>query len=369
MAPSQKPNLKIGLLSPHNAYDRNAFSGTVFYMRKALESLGEVRVLGGHLPVSTTLLGKLKSKLFAAKPMRMVEADQGDLDVIVAPVASSTINQFATVCSVPLISITDATPGFLQDFYGQHISDAHRDLEREMITNVQAIVYSSQYMADRAAIEFPEVLGQKARVVPFGVNLDKLPETVAEKPSLDRLELLFIGQDWERKGGDIALETVDVLNARGVSAHLTTIGASNAEGHQSVTSLGYLNKNLPEDMIKFEAALRNAHFLLLPSRADCTPMVIAEANAYGCPVIATDTGGIGSLLHNQVNGQMLPVEVGGESYADVVEDMSKDAAQYRALSHSSFAFCDAHLTWSAWSIAMKQVIESVLFEEQKRPER
>lgn len=356
---SNKP-LRIGFLSDHNAFDRNAFSGTVFYMRQALERLGDVHVLGGHKPIKPGTMAKIGRKLRGKRALKITSSSLDDLDVIIAPVATALILRSLDQISVPVIAITDATPKFLEDFYGKDVPQAAHTAEARMIDAVDRIVYSSHFMADLARTEFADVIGSKTDVVPFGVNLDTIPAEIPQKPNLDRLELLFIGQDWERKGGDIAIETLDILRKRGVSAQLTTIGASGAEGHDGVASLGYLNKNDPGEMSVFSEALRKAHLLIFPTRADCTPMVIAEANAYGCPVLVTQTGGIGSLVSNEVNGQMLPYEAQAAEYADAVQEICKSSDHYLGLSRSSFDYCRTHLTWDAWANAMQDVIERTL---------
>lgn len=359
--PDPQP-LQIGILSKHNAFDRNAFSGTVFYMRRALEAHGTVRVLGGHNPLRSGLVGKLSRRLQAPRPLTLTAADMAGLDVIIAPVAASEVAQFGPALKTPLITITDATPGFLQDFYNKTLTQDYIDQEAYMIARADAVVYSSEFMAQQAQVEFAEARADKLHVVPFGVNLDTLPAQPPAKPPLDRLELLFIGQDWQRKGGAIALDTLDALSRAGVRAHLTTIGASDpaAQAHPDVTVLGYLNKNTPRDMDRFNAALTQAHILLLPTRADCTPMVIAEANAYGCPVVVTETGGIATLMRDGVNGCMLPMTAGGADYASALRRLTDSPAAYAALSQSSFDHCHAHLTWQAWAKGMARVIDGVL---------
>lgn len=64
-------------------------------------------------------------------------------------------------------------------------------------------------------------------------------------------------------------------------------------GTRRLLALEFLDKNRPKDAARLSALYAEAHLLLLPSRADCTLTVIAEAMAHGTPVLATDVGGIG----------------------------------------------------------------------------
>lgn len=220
-----------------------------------------------------------------------------------------------------------------------------------MLARAAHVIYSSDYMAARAAEEFGPELAPKLSVVPFGLNLDSLPAAVPEKPPLAPLELLFIGRDWERKGGDLALAALDILTASGVAARLTVIGANapEAQAHPHVTSLGYLDKNVPADYRRMEEVFARSHLFVLPTRADCTPMVVAEANAYGIPVLITETGGISSLMAPERNGVMLPPTADGAAWAAEIRRLSANAVAYRELSQSSFAHCHSRLTWKAWA--------------------
>ncbi len=45
-----------------------------------------------------------------------------------------------------------------------------------------------------------------------------------DSKSRDICKLLFIGVDWERKGGDVALKVVELLNNMGVQTELHIVG-------------------------------------------------------------------------------------------------------------------------------------------------
>ncbi|TDX21869.1 glycosyltransferase family 4 protein [Rhodovulum visakhapatnamense] len=362
--------MRIGFLSVHNPYDRNSFSGTPYYMLRALEAQSglEVRVLGRHSPPPTRLGGRLITRLESAvsgarrKDIGCEDIDDRGLHGIVAPVSSSLVAHLGDALTAPVLLLTDATPQFLREFYSKPIPPEADEAEARALSRAVRVIYSSDYMAARAQAEFPELAPSRIHVIPFGVNLDGLPETPPEKPPLDRLELLFIGQDWVRKGGDIALATLDALRDSGVAAHLTVIGATVPEAlaDPDTTVLGYLDKNDSTDAARLAEALSHAHVLILPTRADCTPMVVAEANAHGCPVLISDTGGIATLMDARGrNGRMLPPGADGAAYATILRGMTTDPAAYRQLSKSSFEHCRTRLTWDVWARDIVTVLQDI----------
>lgn len=340
--------MRIGFLCKHNAYDRNAFSGTPFYMRQALEALPDlsVTVLGGHRPPSA--FRKALARVRAPAPLRPADIRTEGLDWVLSIVSSELVAPVAAASRAGLVHVTDATPDFLREFYGWDVDPARDVTEREALEAARLAIYSSRFMAERAEADFGD-LGGKALSVPFGVNFDGLPDTPAAKPPMAPLNLLFVGKNWDRKGGAVALEALRALRADGIEARLSIVGCdpAAAKGVDGAEVHPFLDKNDPADYARLTGLFHDAHFFLLPTRADCTPMVVAEANAYGAPVLITDTGGIGSLMAPGANGEMLPPGADGAAYAARIRALS--GAGYAALSASSFAHYRTRLNWSAWA--------------------
>src|SRR5690606_15655700 len=138
--------------------------------------------------------------------------------------------------------------------------------------------------------------------------------------------------------------------ADGMDARLTIIGCNpRAIAHEpGVTIHAYLDKGVPRDVQCLEELLNKAHLLLLPTRADCTPMVIAEANAHSVTVVARVVGGMTSILSPGSNGQLLPLDADGTAWADAIRRIVGEPDAYRALRESSFAFYRNRLNWTAW---------------------
>jgi glycosyltransferase involved in cell wall biosynthesis len=110
------------------------------------------------------------------------------------------------------------------------------------------------------------------------------------KPSRSApLRVLFVGGDWERKGGP---DVVTALGPQlGHSTMLDIVTSADVAAQEGVTvhRLGPASPALLE-------LFQRADILCLPTRCDAVPWVVIEALACGVPVIASDIGSIAELV-------------------------------------------------------------------------
>ncbi len=358
IAPPPRP-LNLGFLTPHNPYDLQTFSGTPHFAMQALQARPDIRlhVLGGHRPP-----GRL-DRVLRRKPVP-IDIDRLDLDgldLVLSLVASSLLDQLlARRPDLPVLHVTDATPRFLRESYGWSIPKSADSREARVARGSAQVIYSSRQIAERAAADL-HLPGLSSEVLAFGVNFSSLPDSAPEKPPLTKLNLLFVGLDWERKGGDVAVMALKQLRDAGRDAQLTVVGRC-PERHRAdpaITDMGFLTKNRPRDARRLAALYKAAHLLLLPTRADCTPMVVAEAMAHGTPVLATDTGGIAEQIGDAA-GRVLPPFSEPTEWARAILQMTGDEDRYRFLSDAAFERAETHLSWSRWAAGIEGHARRVL---------
>ena len=355
------PPISLGFLSQHNPYDRTAFSGTVYFAAKALDALPgvQLKVLGPHRPsrLSDRLLRRRTER---PDPKRL---NLDGLDAIVSLVSTPLVDSLTERTGLPLLHVTDATPAFLRTAYGWNIPQTADAAEARVTSKASAVIYSSAFMARQAQNDFGTDL--VPHVAPFGINFEKTPETCPIKPGLERLELLFVGSDWDRKGGAKALATLDALTAAGTTAHLTVVGRMpNAlRRHPNITYVGFLDKNRPREAVQLGEIYTRAHVLLLPSKADCTPMVLAEAMAHGTPVLATDTGGIAEMIGMGQHGagHAFASSTSPIIWAAEIRALTADPEAYRAASLAAFEHSRLQLSWQAWGEKIKMIAQTTVF--------
>ncbi|MEP6905279.1 MAG: glycosyltransferase, partial [Gemmatimonadales bacterium] len=173
-------------------------------------------------------------------------------------------------------------------------------------------------------------------------------DRIIEQRGRDVCRLLFVGVDWERKGGDLALAIAGRLYDAGVRAELTIVGASPEippAMRDIAKSTGFIAKNTTYGKSTMERLFAESHFLLLPTRAECFGIVMAEASSFGVPSIASDVGGVPGVIRDGVNGFMFPLDTIVDEAATRIADLWDDRDRYDALCRSALVESQARLNW------------------------
>ncbi len=170
----------------------------------------------------------------------------------------------------------------------------------------------------------------------------------------DSLELLFVGVDWARKGGAIAVETARLLNLAGIRTTLRVAGAR-PEGDypEFVEFLGFINKNTSDGLRKLDELFRRADFFILPTLAEAAGIVFAEASSFGLPILTYATGGATDCVRNGVAGFCLPPGAPPSEFARTIARIHADPAEYLNLSFGASLEYEILLNWD---ISVKKLI-------------
>lgn len=381
--PFQGP-LHLTYATSMDPHDVRAWSGTVHFIAKSLEDQGVDMDYLGELQKGRVLLNKAINRMWnwwspgSIYPVeRTIQLGQRFAEQIGEHLANSGSHVVFSPSSIPIALLatdrpkafyTDATFSGILELYPEfrryprrYIEEGHY-LERQAIATSELCIYSSEWAANSAIKDYG-ASPDKVRVVPFGSNLDDHPsakevERFAKARNERRIELLFLGVSWERKGGDLAVRTTELLNARGIPARLTVVGCEPPDDipRDQMEVHTFIAKRTPAGQRKLASLIARSHFLLLPTRADCTPIVYSECNAFGVPCITTDVGGTSSPVKDGVNGFTLPLKADASKYADVIARTMRDRDAYLDLVRSSFAEHHGRLNWRTTGARLKELL-------------
>ncbi|MDE2430182.1 MAG: glycosyltransferase family 4 protein, partial [Burkholderiales bacterium] len=146
----------------------------------------------------------------------------------------------------------------------------------------------------------------KTRLIPYGVDT-KLFFPV-ESPKEDALDILFVGAMSLRKGIPYLVQAFKSIGHR--QKKLRIIGRPSKIVIDRLRSSGIWDDRIEVLGHKPASELRmwmsKSHVMVLPSIEDGFGLVIAEALACGCPVIATEHSGGPDVITNGQNGFIVP---------------------------------------------------------------
>jgi len=322
----------------------------------ASRTLAGKRVAAGHRASLSMAYARAFQRRLALAPY----------DLIVAP-AGSTPTAFLET-AVPIVYVSDATFAAMVDYnesftnlWPRSIREGN-EIERRAIEKSTLALYASRWAADSALRDYG-ARAAKVHVVPFGANLDALPDgerVRARALQAGRCDLLLVGTDWRQKGGDIALDAMIALRQGGIAATLTVCGCTPPPGvrHPQMRIFPFIDKHDPGQFRRFEDLFWSATVLVLPTRAECYGIVLCEAAAFGVPSFGADTGGVRGALHEGVNGFLLSPGASGADYARAIAALIGNEAQYRALATSSRQLAETRLNWDAWARRVNELLDA-----------
>lgn len=279
-------------------------------------------------------------------------------DAVLAPGTTSVARLKTTA---PIVIYTDATFATAAGRYAEFsnlsaASQRHGHAAERWAARHAAMQCFSAPHAARSAVEDYGAHPERVRVIPFGANFEHPPSASEAEQALLRREanrergapvrFLFLGVDWERKGGPLAVEVVRTLRERSLPAELDVVGCHpKVPGGVPpwVRALGFISKATPEGERRIQQILAEAHFLLLPTRAESFGVVFCEANALAVPVLASRVDGV--PVWEGENGYAPAPEEGAGAYAAVVGRVLAQEGAYAALARSSRRTYDTRLNW------------------------
>lgn len=377
--------MKIGFASRYDPRDKQTWSGTTYYTYQQLKKYGEVEIFQFPLPkllqewltmqksINRRWFGKQTSveflQAYARHFSRRLSAalKENPVDILFVSASSQMIAEVKT--DIPVVYMTDATFQQLQGYYKSFSNLSAYNIRQGIELDKKAFQKAAHCMlasdwCKQSAITDYGIDAAKISVVPCGANLDQVPDAVSmEVSKQNNCRLLFLGVDWERKGGAIALEAFRLLKKEIASASLRIIGCVTPVEimpDEGIEVIPFLDKNKSEEMQRLHQILLDTDFLLLPTRAECAGIVFCEASAYGIPSVSTDTGGVSTYVRDGVNGYALLPEAGAPEYASRIRQLWNDRQSLLVLKQKSRDLFEQELNWDAWGASFKKIADQLI---------
>ncbi len=371
--------VKIGFLYHGNPTDVKYWSGTVSALHKAISSSDKVEVrdivvtphklssLVRKLVRVTSLkknnLSFVLSSLDAAKANRMIK--ESGCDVLFAPACSKLIySGRKALKGKKLIYLSDATYHRMQGYYYTHSSHDQKignAWESNAQTLASKIIYPAKWSYDDA-IEYYNVPEEKLNVFKLGANMDDYGYKTV-KSGLKTYKLLLVGVDYVRKGVDVAIEAVKLLNetSEGVKYELSVVGLNKPDFDipEYVTFYGRLRKNNKEELKRLVDCYAGHDIFIMPTKAECAGIVFAEAAMFGLPSFTYATGGTPDYVEDGVTGRCLDIKSGPKEFCEAIKQ-AVESGRIEDFSIAARKKYENELNWNSWREKFDVLIDDLL---------
>lgn len=364
--PPETPRI-VGI-APSDPWDRLTQSGTSYHLFTALERrealLGAV---SAALPSAIETLAKLAS--FAPRRRRWVEryeysplrrtarsrAASRRVSSLAAgrPYATLQIGAWYAIAddqSGPVLraSFHDANlavfarqGSFIEDRSASHIRQ-ELAAEQHLFDRLDVIFTRSEWLRQ----SFIEDFGQApAKVVNTlsGANVKSLPCSIPER-SPSPMRILFVGYDFERKGGPFLLEAFSMLRKSHPDAELWIVGPEAGDPAPGVRWHGVIDRRTEEGDRLMDSLHREATALIMTSRYEPFGNALLEAMAYGLPCVGSEVCAMPEIVDAGRSGLLVPY---GDpaALAEALRSLASAPERARAMGEEGFRRLHERFTW------------------------
>ncbi len=257
-----------------------------------------------------------------------------------------------------------------ETFEAESEERAHQ--EAAIFACADAVLASCEVEAEQF-VRFYDATPSRVHIVPLGVQHAFFAP--GHRPQARRAlgidpqatMLLFVGRLQALKGVDLALETLIEMRSRGRNALLAIVGGpSGSDGratlaglHERVRDAGvieYVSFVAPQAHQLLSTWMRAADVTLVPSRSESFGLVALESSACGTPVVASEVGGLMTLIEPGVNGFLI-FERDPVAWADAV-DVVVDPEHATAMSTGAVLLARRY-TWRSAAESLAELTEQL----------
>ena len=168
------------------------------------------------------------------------------------------------------------------------------DLENQVYTNATKIFVRSTNI-QKSVVEQYHQPADKVICIYAGNNVEITHSTTEDK-SYTGSNILFVGIDWERKGGPLLVQAFNKVLEKHPNARLTIVGANPSIQMKNCTAIGKVS---PAELRSYYEA---ATIFCMPTNVEPFGIAFLEAMQARLPIIGTNVGAIPDFLQNEWNG-------------------------------------------------------------------
>ncbi|MBF0522905.1 MAG: glycosyltransferase family 4 protein [Candidatus Omnitrophica bacterium] len=271
----------------------------------------------------------------------------------------------------PFILILDTTPvlaqemilkssnGFLQRLRSRLLPFLSKFLYRRLFNRVAFFLPVSDWCA-QSLIKHFSISPRKIKTIYPCFDL-KVWRRDKDYPQKDKFQLLFVGNDFMRKGGDFLL----TLYSRYLSgSYVLTIVTNDKDMRKKDLPEGVvLRCEIPHDQMPI--FFQQTDLFVFPTKRDQLALVLAEALACGLPVMARDVGGISNIVKDRKNGFLMPYDSTEEDWAQKINYLHENRSILKRFGDNSRKIAEEKFDRENFTRTVRTEVEKFLVKDNK----
>jgi glycosyltransferase involved in cell wall biosynthesis len=213
--------------------------------------------------------------------------------------------------------------------------------QRQVFENSHCVLVLSDWARDSVIHDYG-VAPERVVTTGAGANIsDPLPRA----RDVERPMVLFVGRDWDQKGGPLLLAAFRLLRKQAPRARLVVVGCTPpVEGEPGVEVTGVLDRSDSDGDLRMRRLYAQATCLALLSRFDAYPNVVLEAGLCGVPVVSTREGSRPEVVHHGETGLLIE-DRRPEVLADALLSLVQEPLRSDAMSRKAQELVSPRYTW------------------------
>lgn len=261
----------------------------------------------------------------------------------------------ASVAGLPHFVYTDHTNlaniAYPNQDHDKLYSPAWIALERTIYQNA-SLIFTRSSDITRSLVEQYQCDPGKVSCVYAGSNVPRQEEP-PDNDGYRNKNILFVGIDWERKGGPDLLEAFRQVLTVHPDAHLTIVGCSPQVNLPNCHVMGRL------PLAEVKTHYRQASIFCLPTKLEPFGIVFIEALSYHLPIVATCIGAIPDFVRDGENGYL--VEPGAtHSLAEALTKLLDSPEQCQRFGIKGRMMAEENYNWHNVGLRMKEGVRAAL---------
>jgi glycosyltransferase involved in cell wall biosynthesis len=207
--------------------------------------------------------------------------------------------------------------------------------------------------------ELYEIHEEKIECVYAGANVTAAEPDAANPTRYAAQRILFVGIEWERKGGPELAQAFRRVIEVHPNAHLTIAGADVSVNLPNCTVVGHVSA---EQLARLYA---QSSVFCLPTKREPFGIAFVEAMLYGLPIVGTRIGAVPDMVQDGVNGYL--VQPGSaDDLANALCRLLADPDSCRTLGQRGYERATQFYTWSGTGERIRSRVLRMLDAESHR---